>query len=120
MKTKYFVELSEEGEFAWQSILFDTQTAAIKFGNLLLDHTQYIEGMTFFLMAKHFTENGDCTDIDRLYPISEAECCYNCKHRPPEEIQSDGKFDCPRRPQSCGNLNSRQHYECWEEPDVTN
>ena len=61
-------------------------------------------------------------DIGDMYDVSEPEVvvgafCFDCKHRPPEHIQNEGYFDCPRRPQSCGDLNSRDYYDCWEEPN---
>ncbi|MCL2062060.1 MAG: hypothetical protein FWH03_05490 [Firmicutes bacterium] len=70
-------------------------------------------------------ENGEITndnaqvgyiEIHDIEEDDEKHCCFNCKHRPPEEVQNDGKFDCPHRPQSCGNLNSREHYDCYETP----
>jgi len=53
-------------------------------------------------------------DEDDFYNDNDIWCCYYCKHRPPKDIQNVGKFDCPRRPQSCGDLNSRDYYDCWE------
>jgi hypothetical protein len=53
-------------------------------------------------------------EIHDIEEGNETHCCLYCKHRPPEDVQNDGKFDCPRRPQSCGDLNSRDYYDCWE------
>ena len=49
---------------------------------------------------------------DRTNDVSSGYC-FICKHRPPEEIQNDGAFECEYA-DCLGHLNDRGDWDCFE------